>query len=267
MIIKYRSWKIHGWKILLNYINQDQSKLHGEEAVMMYHNMPFQDSLIDAVKVFKQNEKHRNTSSTVILEHHIMSFSPLSTKFLTVDKLYDLADNYLTMAAPNCLGCYKMHFSEEHVHIHFAISHNQVNSDVTNRHSKAEFKQIKNQIQGYQHQKYPELDASLVDHDKSMNMVKHHKQSDLKVNIASLVQSIFETSASWQAFINQFERNPDLELYYQRGKLRGVLYQGKTKLRFSTLGFSTEELEQLRQKPSTFLDSVLDQDINPSIQR
>ena len=56
----------------------------------------------------------------------------------------------------------KPHVHEDHIHVHFLISGNEVLSGKSTKRSKADFQRVQRELEAYQMEQNPELSDSIV---------------------------------------------------------------------------------------------------------
>lgn len=122
------------------------------------------DKLKDVAAELETNAEFIPASRTksVRIYHEILSFSDKDRDHIDEHVTRAMALEYLAMRSPNGLGFAKSHFDRDSIHIHFAISGNEVESDRANRMSKFEFERIKRDLEQFQRERFPELKHSLA---------------------------------------------------------------------------------------------------------
>jgi hypothetical protein len=115
---------------------------------------------------FYQNDQNKTFthSRRTVLRHEIVSFAPESNQYLSRATLQKIAKYYLANRSPKSLCVGAVHYDES-PHIHFIISGVGIDGKST-RISRTEFKQFKIKLQEFQQSKFPELSASIVEHDR-----------------------------------------------------------------------------------------------------
>jgi len=81
--------------------------------------------------------------------------------------------------------CYP-HFNKTHYHIHFCISGVEIETGKSLRISKEEFKLVKEKLQEYQLEKYPELSNSVVEHGRKAKQPIKNREYQLTKRIKGL---------------------------------------------------------------------------------
>ena len=187
--------------------------------------------------------------------HHILSFSEASSPHLTSSALRDLSSEYIRLKDIEVQGLAVAHRSEGHVHIH--IMENGCGRDgYANRLSKQRFAEIKNELQAYQQQKYPELDASVVEHGKgqSLNRSSVLRKAQKQALASLLVNGLGEKHASLLN-IKRSLQVQSCSVYYRGGQPCGVMTSDGRKYRFKRLGVARNEFIRLERK-ERYLESL-----------
>lgn len=95
--------------------------------------------------------------------HEIISFSDLDRTAIIDNPsiMEDIARQYLQKRTDG-LGFAYPHYDTAHPHVHFLLSANQKESSKSIRISKAEFTNIKRELEEYMINTYPELSNSII---------------------------------------------------------------------------------------------------------
>ncbi|MEM6342694.1 MAG: relaxase/mobilization nuclease domain-containing protein [Bacteroidota bacterium] len=247
MIIKVKSRKNKAFRQLLTYM------IHGEERVpesrIMLHNLSGYD-IQTWVHEFEVNEGYRQhrRKNSVILTHEILSWHPDDTPYLTLEGIEDMTREYIARRNPNGLYVGVIHLDQGHYHVHLCVSGVEYKSGKAMRLSKQAFTELKQHTQDYQQDYYPELTNSVVAHgratapqlsDREYWYKRNTGQQTTREKIFERVKSVLDQSHS----INDFEmklKADELEPYYRKGKLQGVVVEGK-KYRLRRLGVDWEK--------------------------
>jgi len=113
-------------------------------------------------RIFAGNARHRPPRKNGgVLYHEVLSLARADRKRATPEVLADLAHHYLTLGAPGVLGYGVVHM-DGNPHIHLMISGNLRGSRKKLRLGRAEFAQVKRDLEVYQKERYPFLSHSLV---------------------------------------------------------------------------------------------------------
>lgn len=147
----------------------DKDRLFDEKgySFIVSHNLKGND-IKEWVRQFQENETFRKCKrvNSVLLTHEIISFHKDDASNITLEKLEDIAHQYVKLRNDKGIFVAVPHFDKEHYHIHLCVSGIEYRSGKSMRLSKNELKKVKKQIQEYQLSKYPELSKSIVTHDK-----------------------------------------------------------------------------------------------------
>ena len=122
---------------------------------------------------FKNNEQYRKSKriNSIMLTHEILSWHKEDAKEISLNKLEDMAREYIQNRNPNGIYVAVPHFDKEHYHVHICASGIEFRTGNTMRLSKKNMQELKQKIQQYQIEKYPELSNSIVNHG---NQKKNH---------------------------------------------------------------------------------------------
>ena len=204
----------------------------------------------------KKNEtfRKRKRKDSVILTHEIISFHKDDSENITIEKLHEIAREYINKR--NTKGIYVAvpHFDKEHYHIHICASGVEYRSGKSLRMSKAGFQKLKKDIQNYQIERFPELSKSLVLHGKKGKVRITEKEYQLKLRtgratkkeqILKILESCFKASSSKNEFYQKL-KDCGLATYERSGKTTGVLMD-KMKFRFTRLGFTEDRMKELEK--------------------
>lgn len=213
------------------------------------HNL--RGSSKDWVRQFYQNESFRQgNNSSIKLYHEIISFSNRDTGKITNEILRDITQKYISLRGETGMFVAAFHTSgRDHQHIHLAVSGLHYKTGQAMRLSKADLLHLRQELQRYQIEKYPQLGHSLPEHGKGLRykanpewQMENKKGSSIKSEIAKKVQTLFEQSSSRNEFYAKLEKE---ELFpYERGSRVGVCY-GNTKYRLERLGIDDKQFQDL----------------------
>ena len=264
MIIKVKSFKKPDFQKLLEYLMSDENRLYDKEdrSFIITHNLKGR-KIEKWVTQFKENEifRKRKRKDSVILTHEIISFHKDDSENITVEKLREIAKEYIQRR--NLKGMYVAvpHFDKEHYHIHICASGVEHRFGKSLRMSKAGFQKLKKDIQNYQIEHYPELSNSLVAHDKKRKgriTEKEYQQklrtgrATKKEQILEILESCFKASSSKNDFYEKL-KDQGLGIYQRSGKTTGVVLD-EIKFRFNRLGFPNERMEDLERSSQRGID-------------
>lgn len=161
MIVKSMSRKTVSFGQLLNYINTPKEKgrfaiLHNLRAAVDYPEQ------IEAEFLENYNHIRGGRKDGVALYHEIIAIAKEDRQHVTEEMLNDLAREYLRRRAPNALAYAKAQFDTDSPHVHLMISGNLIESKRKLHLERAEFEQVKRDLEAYQRERYPMLTHSIV---------------------------------------------------------------------------------------------------------
>lgn len=250
MIVKSLTRKQSTFRQLLEYMMHDNDRLTKSGSFVLQHNIKGK-TIDDWVRAFEQNEQDRihRRSNNVKMYHEILSFSNKDIQKITTKTLKDIAKKYIQIRSEQALFIAIPHQDKEHLHIHFCMSGVEQYTGLSTRISREHFKEIKQEIQTYQIEHFPELSNSIVNHNKNSKdisdkeyQVKKRSGQTEKERIKQLLDTLYMQSNSQDDFYNRIHDN-GLQVYERGGKNYGIV--GDRKIRFVTLGFDEQKLELL----------------------
>ncbi|MGB0524629.1 MAG: relaxase/mobilization nuclease domain-containing protein [Flammeovirgaceae bacterium] len=266
MIIKSIRWKRENkFAFLVKYVDKEIEQNRDSQTFSICHNFGGCKHFRAVVDEFERNDTHRKKRKNgVVLYHEVLSFSKLDRGNITLEMLEDIAERYITLRAENALVYARPHFDQDHPHIHFIVSGNEVNSKKVTRLNNQAYKQIRLEMERYQLEKYKkELENSFVYlnnweqkrdltkskiqtvSDKEYQIKKRGKQTH-KERIALLVKSSFDIAYQWDHFITLLSED-DIAVYHRNGKVTGIKFNNQ-KFKFATLGIDEEMLKELQHR-------------------
>lgn len=264
MVIKSLSRKRDNFGDLLRYINRLPASQLGKTAVLF--NLPTTDDLARIERAFVENFRkpsHRVTHPNgVTMYHEILSIAADDREQVTEEMLNDLARQYLSTRAPDCLAYARAQFDTKNPHIHIMISAHRLDGSKV-RLSKFQFGNAKRQLERYQQEQYPELEHSVVQshrHGRTRTAriattIKEGEQirrertqgkttPTRKAQIREQVRDIFIRSRTDAELIESFSSTGFVP--YVRGQTPGVVEMASgRKYRLKTLGLEAEARERM----------------------
>lgn len=170
MIIKIKSHKrISSFQKVLNYMIHDKDRLFDErgKSFAITHNLKG-DTIKEWVEQYIKNEECRKNKrvDSVLCTHEIVSFHRDDAKNISLEKLEDMARQYIQKRGKNALSVAVPHFDKQHYHIHLCVSGVEYLTGKGMRLSKVQLHGLKKELQEYQVRKYPELSRSVVNYEK-----------------------------------------------------------------------------------------------------
>ena len=255
-------------KQLVSYILQDGNVYQNPfETFIILNNIHTAD-ISKIHKEFLANDKYRKQRKRGVCYYHdIISASPKDTAKITLPMLEDLAKKHIEIrGAKEALVLVKCHFEKDHLHIHFLISGTKYKSSESLRLDNKAFAKVRTDFEKYQQARYPELESIAYlnkerlrfNKEQSDKRTRRQNEYQMKARLKGKVptkkeilkeriNAILETSKSSRKFLSRIKNEPDFELYEYRNKITGLVFQG-VKYRFTTIGISTKELQQLREQ-------------------
>jgi hypothetical protein len=252
MIIKILSRQTKSYKQLLEYIS-DKDKTHWQDethpSFIITHNLKGK-SISKWVEQFKQNEEHRKIKRTdsIYIYHEILSWN--DNENLTPEKMEIMTREYMQTRNPNGMYIAYPHFDGQY-HVHICASGIEYKTGKSMRLPRKDLGVLKQKIQQYQIEKYPELTNSVVAHGKSKGRALSDAEYQYKLRtgretnkgkIINLLNTCYTQADSKEDFFKRL-KDHDLTTYIRSGKVTGVIHKN-TKHRFKKLGF-IERLDAL----------------------
>jgi hypothetical protein len=177
MILKNLTRKKTGTRQLVRYIFRyllQEEKTGGamnlpiSRPFIIKHNI--RSSTVEGfIKEFEQNlrqRKHKRSDQTII-HHTILSWSQQDTRHITDTMLRRIARKFIQLRGENNLYVGTKHIDRSHIHLHIAVSGNQLNGK-SSRLSQKQFAALKKRMDTFQKEQYPQLIHSLPRHGHSL---------------------------------------------------------------------------------------------------
>ncbi len=227
---------------------------NGQMVEPILHNLrSHKDDINGIVQEITQNESYRKiTANRVYCYHTILSFSNLDKPNITIDKLKAITNKYLELRGNVCAYAIP-HFNTESVHIHVIEGSTFYRESRSTTLSKADLQALKNQLETYVQDQFPELTHSRVRHgqnreyltEQEYHLVKNGRSK--KQELLALVMRCLKHAKSRTQFIQALNRIGIL--HYERnqdGVITGVIDpETGRKHRMKTLGISPEQILDL----------------------
>ena len=295
MIVKSLRHTSPSFDYIVEYLNEGMPK-NPDLRWTLFHNLSRGFDRDSIIKEFEENSKYLKQRSGLerkktIKYHEILGFSKESTHYLTTEKLKHLALEYIRLRDPENASialCVPHIEKDKHVHLHLLFSSNHIGSNKASdmRMDNATFYQIRREIERYMLRHYPELHHSVVYlNDKEIEKLlpmEYQERRSLKKNrttkrfgkqpkkkqIAETIQLLLDKSTSLVSFIESINHKEGFETYSRKGKLTGIIKDGK-KYRFTTLGIQLlpenlkvlermDELKELEKKQQSRQETGLE---------
>lgn len=259
MIVKIIASKNKNFRKLLEYILNDKDKLFNEKkkSFVITYNLKG-NSVQEWEKQYLENEKCRKIKRTdsVIFTHEILTWHKDDAQNLSLEKMEDMAREYIRLRNPMGIFLAAPHFDKEHYHVHICASGIEYKTGKGLRMTKADFQKLKKDIQQYQKEKYPELSKSVVHHgkekkvqapltDKEYQMKLRTGRATQKEQLIVILNSCYEKATSRENFFELLKES-GLKTYKRGGKTTGIVYCNK-KFRLKRIGFDEERIEELNK--------------------
>jgi len=259
MIIKIKSHKKPSFLKLLDYMVNDKDRLFDKEgkSFAITYNLKG-DSIEEWDQQFRANEEYRQHKrvNSVILTHEILSWHRDDAKDISLGKLEDMARAYIQKRNPNGMYVAVPHFDKEHYHVHICTSGIEYRTGKTMRLAKKDLQELKQKIQQYQLDKYPELSKSIVNHGKqkkeyallSENEYQYQQRTGRatdKEQVIGMLKTCYKKANSKEDFY-ELLNECGLSTYVRGGRISGVVFSER-KFRLKTLGFTEERLQELEK--------------------
>jgi hypothetical protein len=258
MIIKIKSHKNKSsFQKLLNYMVNDKDRLFDKDgkSFAITHNLKG-DSINEWVEQFRTNEecRIRKRVDSVLATHEIISFHRDDATNITLDKLEDIARQYVKERNINGMFVAVPHFDKSHYHIHICASGIEYLTGKSLRLEKKNLSELKKNIQKYQQEKYPELNKSIVNHgklpkDRALLSEKEYQyklrtgRASSKEQVIGILKTSYKKANSKDDFYESLKES-GLSTYIRGGRISGIIFNN-IKFRLNRLGFTDERLQEL----------------------
>jgi len=257
MIIKIKSHKRQVFKQILEYMLNNKDRLFDEDqkSFLISHHLKG-NSITEWEKQFKDNEqlRQRRRKDSVMLTHEILSWHKEDSKHITLDKMYEMAQEYIRQRNPNGMYVCVPHYDKDHFHIHICASGVEFKTGKSLRLSKQNLHKLKKDVQQYQIEHFPELSKSVVQHGKKRIAVYSQREYQMKLRtgresnkdlISAMLKTCYKKANSIQTFYLLL-KECGLKTYDRSGKTTGIIH-GNMKYRFNKFGYTNERLNYLER--------------------
>lgn len=252
MTIKSIGRKDTNFNQLITYLHQHDREQ--QEGFTFLHNIWVAPDNLDGIEqAFKTNNTYRRKRTNGIGQYHeVMSFHPDDAPYIKehTELLEDMARVYLELRAPHAIALARPHIDTKHIHLHFMISPNEQGSKQNIRLTKKQFQALRRTMEEYQLKYYPDLKHSYVhsrdskryETEKALFTTKSHKvwqmnergmDTEEKNYVKNRVGELLQQARDEQSLF-QLAEQEQMEVYRYRGKLTGVIFNGR-KYRFRRL--------------------------------
>lgn len=203
-------------------------------------------------------------SNGVECYHTVLSWNHRDAEQISEKVLRDMAHKYMGLRSKGSLYLAVAHFNTDEPHVHIIHSGSTL-AGKSARISKAEFAQLKLDLDEYQQKRFPFLVNSLPQHGKAQRQKTVPEKSAYKnartpldkEKIQGWLDKAYEKAHCIDEFVSSVEES-GLEIYKRDGRLQGILYKG-LKHRFSKYGIDKEKFQSLldmEQKEAKMLEEI-----------
>ncbi len=255
MIIKILPIKSKGQLgVVIPYIAKDKGKIEDYKAShSLFHNL-LQTDLENIQRQFESNfdDYARKRIGRNIGQHCILSLSPKDKDVASPEAMQLIAQAFIDRAYPNALAFAVVH-DADNPHVHVIASSNELMSAKSTRLDKAELKAVHMDMLVHLKSLFPELKSSidisrygdkLGQSEAEYYLKKRNPELTLsKDELKEKVEDIFRLSSSSNDFFKNIEAE-GFRTYSRGGETFGV-YMDDRRMRFSRLGVSKQDLEEL----------------------
>ena len=169
-----------------------------------------------------------------MMTHEILSWHKDDAKEITLDKLEDIAREYIQKRNPNGMYVAVPHFDKEHYHVHICASGIEYRTGKTMRLAKQEMQELKQTIQQYQIDKYQKLTKSIVNHGTpkkdfalpSEKEYQHRQRTGRATDkelVIGMLKTAYKNAVSKNDFYNKL-KECGLSTYIRGGRISGIIY-------------------------------------------
>lgn len=263
MILKDYSRKTASFGQLANYMVRDPAILkQGTDPLLIKHNVT--GNLAAIIKQFETNEANRTRrwKNANTLYHSVISWHPKSAPHLTPDKIERIVREFIKLRNENALYLFAIHQDKEHIHCHGMVSAVEAFSDISIRMSKDDFKLLRQRLQEFEIEQFPELSASAIDYkkeakqkasDREYQIAARHGKVSRKEELKGIIADCHQRATSQEAFFKALN-DQGLEIYSRGGRVSGITDSDKN-FRFATLGIDSDAMLELKAREER-LDSL-----------
>lgn len=253
---------------LVYYVLDDRGRADLDGYPPIFHNMPSHDPE-QIIAAFHQNDTfRRKRKNGVVFYHEIISFSPKDRQSASDPELLRaVSQHYIQIRGNNALCLAQAHVHNQNIHIHLLFSGTLRRSATTLRLNNKEFKRIRQELESFVRERFPTIEHSFVyerwdrkkdskihDLNKRTSDERYMRQRDTnstsdKQTIRDLLEQLAEGLPTPEDFFKVIEQHSQLDLYRYRGRINGVIYNGRS-YRFNRLRAAphlTQTVERLRE--------------------
>jgi len=214
------------------------------------------DTIDKWVKQFTENEQYRKIKrkDSNYLTHEILSWHKDDAKNISLDKMEAMAREYIRLRNPKGMYVAVPHFDKQHFHVHVCSAGLEYRTGKSSWMTKGEFQNLKQQIESFQKEKYPELSKSLVQHSKKEKVKITEKEyqfklrtgkETLKEKLSEKINLCLAKAGSMDDFIQMLNEN-GFTPYKRGGRFSGTWFRNR-KFRFNRLQINIAKVEELNK--------------------
>jgi len=244
---------------LLDYMINDKDRLFDNEgkSFAIAHNLKG-DNIEEWEEQLRENEQYRlnKRSDSVLLTHEIISWHKDDAENISLEKLEDMAREYIQQRNPNGMYIAVQHFDKEHYHVHICASGIEYRTGKGMRLAKKDLQILKQKIQQYQIEKYPELNKSIVRHgapqkeqallsEKEYQFKQRTGRASERDRVSVMIKTCYKSAVSKEDFFMKINEC-GLSTYFRGGRTTGIVFENK-KFRFKGLGYTEQNIENLNR--------------------
>jgi GNAT superfamily N-acetyltransferase len=165
-------------KYVLSYTTDNLAKDKKKATVLVRHNLTYSNDIEGYIRAFMENEQARvyRRKNNAILQHVVISFSPLDHAKVTGAVLKKVSKKWITLTAADCL-CLAVSHEKENQHAHLIISAVKTNGRSA-RLSQKQLSHALEEMELYQAKEFPFLTLSAISHAKKKTMKKEMQEKE-----------------------------------------------------------------------------------------
>jgi hypothetical protein len=247
MIIKSMSRATSSFEQIIDYIERHKK----DSSYRIYYNI-FSREKEEIKREFERNARHVKTRKNgVYMYHEVLSLEENNklSKEKQKEILREISQEYIKSRAGKNIAYGVLHDEKDrHLHYHLVFSSNEFGKSQKTRLSKKKFDEVKQGLEKWVLEKYPELDQKKTMQTKRTNNKLSSKGQEMKrrtgktpqrERVVTELKNVFSRSQSKQEFFNNLEK-AKLEIYV-RGKAIGFKdLETCRNHRLNTLGLSDQ---------------------------
>ena len=281
MNIGVYTWKTCMATKLVDYVTRGADK-KDPNYFEFCHNVqyPTKDG---AIMQIMQNEEYRpKRVNGNALIHETLSFGTEDSTLekLNPDIMQDLVDRWLKLRAPDAVAYAVPHFDKGHWHIHVVMHGTGYCSKKSLRLNDEQFIGYRRELEKYQKEMYPQLEASICYIDKPLTRQKDREKEDKNrrknkehrfmqdnpgkktktQHFSETLAALYQKSFSKESFFDLVLQQEGINLRIRNGKVTGIIDEKTGRAyRFKTLSITPEMLNRLDNREKETVKNRLQQ--------